>query len=83
MTWRVDQVENILLSVGAVGKGDGLAFDGDSPLTFNVHIIQDLVFEIPRIHHASILDEAVGKGRFSVINMCDDAEFLMFFMRLF
>jgi hypothetical protein len=60
--------------LGAVGKGDGLTFDRDPPLALDVHIIQDLVFEVARIHDAGILDEAVRKRRFPVIDVCDDAE---------
>jgi hypothetical protein len=75
MARGIDQIENILFSIlGAVGKGDGLALDGDSPLALNVHIIEDLVFEVPLVYHASVLDEAVCKGRFPVIDMSDNTE---------
>jgi len=57
-----------------IGKGDGLAFNGDSPLPFNVHGVKDLIFEGPGIRHAGMLNKPVGQGRFSVINMGNDAE---------
>src|SRR4030043_1901112 len=75
MTWRVNQVENILLSVfSMIGKGNGLTLDGDPPLALDVHIIQDLILEVSLINQPRILNETVCKGRFSVINVCDDAK---------
>jgi hypothetical protein len=75
MTRRVDQIEDILLSVSRViGKGNGLTLNGDPSFALDVHIIQDLILEVSLIDHARILNEAVGKGRFSVINVCNDAK---------
>src|SRR4030043_631252 len=75
MTWRVDQIENILLSVsGVIGKRNGLTLDGDPPLALDVHVIQDLILEVSLINQTRILNEAVCKGRFSMVNVCDDAE---------
>jgi hypothetical protein len=66
----VDQVQFKLLTVPVgIGKGHGLAFDGDTPLPLNIHIVQDLVAELPLILKTGHLDQPVGKGGFSVINM--------------
>jgi hypothetical protein len=75
MTWRVDQIEDILLSVsGIIGKRNGLTLDGDPPLSLDVHVVQDLILEVSLINQTRILNEAVCKGRFSVVNVCDDAK---------
>jgi hypothetical protein len=57
-----------------IGKGNGLTLDGDPPLALDVHIIQDLILEVSLINQTRILNEAVCKGRFSMINVCDDAK---------
>ena len=75
MARRVDQIENVVLPIhGVVRKGDGLTLDGDATLALDVHIVQDLILEVSLIHQTRMLDEAVSEGRFSVVNVCDDAE---------
>jgi hypothetical protein len=32
---------------GLVGQANGLALDGDAALPFDIHGVQDLIFEIP------------------------------------
>src|SRR4030043_408843 len=84
MTWRVDQIENILLSVfSMIGKRDGLTLDGDPPLALDVHVIQDLILEVSLINQTRILNEAVCKGRFSMVNVCNDAKVTYVFHGLF
>ena len=71
----VDQVQLVFLPVlGGIGQGDGLALDGDAPLPFDVHGVEDLVAELAVLHHAGPLDQPVGQGRFAVVDMGDDAE---------
>ena len=71
----VDEVEFVLLAVvGGVGQGDGVALDGDAPLPFDVHGVQELVPELALPHHAGPLDEAVRQGGLAVVDMGDDAE---------
>ena len=60
--------------VGGVGQADGVALDGDAPLPFDVHGVQDLVAELAVLHHAGPLDEAVRQGGLAVVDMGDDAE---------
>jgi hypothetical protein len=57
-----------------IGKGNSLTFDSDPPLALDVHIIQDLILEVSLIDHTGNLNEAVCEGRFSVIDVCDDAK---------
>ena len=71
----VDEVELVFDAVvGGVGQADGVALDGDAPLPFDVHGVQDLVAELAVLHHAGPLDEAVRQGGLAVVDMGDDAE---------
>ena len=48
MAGSVDQIETIPLAVlGIVEQRHGVALDGDSPLPFDVHRVQDLIAELP------------------------------------
>src|SRR4029079_17466807 len=71
----VDQVQPAGLAVpGGVVEGDGVALDGDAALALDVHRVEDLVAELARLHPSATLDEAVGQGRFPVVDVGDDAE---------
>ena len=71
----VDQVELVFFAVGGgVGQADGVALDGDAPLPFQVHGVEELVAELAVLHHAGPLDEAVRQGGLAVVDMGDDAE---------
>ena len=72
---RVDQVESIGLAVLCpVGERDGLAFDRDAPLALDVHVVEDLVLEIPVVHDAGVLDQTVGQSGLPMVDMGDDTE---------
>ncbi len=63
MARGVDEIEGIALAVFAlVREGDGLALDGNAPLPFDIHVVQDLVLEGADIGHAGILNQPVGEG---------------------
>ena len=51
-----------------------LAFNGNDPFPFYIHIIEELVAEVPVTHHFAGLDKPVGKGRLAMINMGYDAK---------
>ena len=71
----VDQIEAVRLTVsGLIREGNRLALDRNSPLTFNIHIIQYLVFEGSLVAHTGILDKPICKGRLPVVNVGDNAE---------
>ena len=75
MARGVDEVELVFDAVvGGVREADGVALDGDAPLPFDVHGVQDLVPELAFSHHAGPLDEAVRQGGLAVVDMGDDAE---------
>ncbi len=75
MARRVNKIQVKLFVIAVyIRKGHDLAFDGDSSLPFDVHCVQDLVAEISFFHQARPLNQAVGKGGFSVVYVGDDAE---------
>ena len=75
MTGRVDEVEMIGHAIpGRVRQAYGLAFDGNSPLSFDIHGIQDLILEVPVRNHIRKLNESVGQRGFAMVDMGDDAE---------
>jgi len=75
MPGGVDEVQLELVSVlTRVGQADRLALDRDPPLPLYVHVVEDLVPELPVVHEVRILDEPVGKRGLAVIDMGNDAE---------
>ncbi len=71
----VDQVQNIRLAVtGAVGQGDGIAFDGDAALALDVHVVEKLILKISLVADAGVLDQPVGQRGLAVVDMGDNAE---------
>ena len=51
-----------------------LRLDGDATLALDVHVVEVLVAHVARIHHVGQLENAVGEGRFAVVDVGDDAE---------
>ena len=75
MARGVDEIEFVFFAVvTGVGQADGVALDGDAPLPFQVHGVQDLVAELAVLHHAGPLDEPVRQRGLAVVDMGDDAE---------
>jgi hypothetical protein len=52
----------------------GMAFNGDAFFPLQVHIIQYLVHHIPFADGFGMLQQSVGQGAFTVVNMSDDAK---------
>ncbi len=75
MSWRVNKVKNKLLSIAVLKiERHALGFNCDTPLTFDVHVVEDLVPELAVVDEVGVLDETVGERRFAVVDMSDDAE---------
>src|SRR5690606_31627085 len=69
----VDQIENISLAVlRLIAQANGLRLDSDAAFTFNIHRVKDLILHLARLKPACHLNEAIGKSRFPVIDMCDN-----------
>ena len=69
----VDEVELIGLAVvRLIVQGHALGLDGDTPLPLELHGVQHLLSHLPLTQTAADLNEAIGNGRFSMIDMGDD-----------
>ena len=72
---RVDQIEDVLVSVsGLVVQAYGMGLDGDAPLALEIHRVEHLRFHLARLKSPGELEEPIGKGRLSVIDMRDDGK---------
>ncbi len=72
---RVDEVELILLAIlRVVVDADGLGLDGDAPLALQVHAVEHLLAHVALGHGVGHLQDAVGQGRFPVVDVGDYAE---------
>src|SRR3954471_21416802 len=74
MTGCVYQVEDIISAILLILHLNGMAFNGNTFLTFQVHIIKHLVHHVAHTNSMRMLEQAVGKRTFTMINMCDDTE---------
>ena len=75
MSRGVDQVKNILFSIFRVVDGaDRLRLDGNAALPLQIHIIQYLGLHLTAGQKTGHLNDAVGQGRFAVVNVGDDTE---------
>ena len=78
----VDQIEHKILSIlRLVRHLNGVAFDGDSTLSFEVHIVERLVLHLPLCNGSSGLEESIGQGAFAVVDVGNDAEISNVFHR--
>ena len=75
MAWGVDEIEHVLLPIsGGVKHADGRGFDGDAPLSLDVHGIEELGLHIPLGHSIGELHHSIRQGGFAVIDVSDDAK---------
>ena len=51
-----------------------MRLDGNPAFAFKIHRIQQLILHIARGNRARAMQKAVGKGRFAVVNVGNDAE---------
>ena len=66
----VDEIQGVGLPVGGlVVQPHRPGLDGDAPLPLQVHVVQQLGLHFPLGDGVAQLDEAVGKGGFSVVNV--------------
>ncbi len=75
MAGRIHQVENVILAVGrAVIQANGLRLDGDAALALDLHVVEHLVDHLALGEAARLLDQAIGEGRFPMVDMRDDGK---------
>ena len=71
----VDQVEVVDLAVaGLVFQGCGLRLDGDAALFLDVHRVEHLRFHLTVTPAPAALTDAVGQGRFPMVDVRNDRE---------
>ena len=81
MAGGVDEVEQVGVAVlGLVGDADGLRLDGDAALALDVHAVEVLVALFAVRHQPGDFEDAVGKRRFPVVDVGDDAEIADMFL---
>jgi hypothetical protein len=75
VTGRVNHVKSVALPVRVIVVHlDGVALDGDTPFTLQIHIIKGLILHIPFRNSFGELQQTVGEGTFAVVNMGNNAE---------
>ena len=75
MTRRVDQVQHIFLAVSSgPAHACGLGLDRDSPLTLQVHFVEELGAHLPGGKRLRRLKQAIGERTFAMVDVSDDAK---------
>ena len=70
---RVDQVQLVGATVASdVFERRGLRLDGDAALALDFHRVEHLRFHLPVGEAAAALDQAIGEGRFAMVDVGDD-----------
>ena len=63
MAWGINQIELIALTIVCViHDANGIRFDGDTALTFNIHSIQQLRVHIAFFNGMGKLQDAIADG---------------------
>src|SRR3954467_1547264 len=75
MPRSINEIQLIRLTVLSLVKhGNGMGFNGNSPLPLQIHRIEHLVLHLPRGNGSGSMQKAVGQRRFPMVDMGDDAE---------
>ena len=71
----VGEVELIMLAIlGSVFHRDGMGLDGDAALALEVHGVEHLLLGLALLDRSCDLQKAIGKSRFTVVDVSDDAK---------
>ena len=49
-------------------------FDGDAPLPFQIHVVEELLLHLPRFDRVGQFQKTVGEGRFAMVDMGNDGK---------
>ena len=75
MARRVGEIELIVLAIlGSVFHRDGMGLDRDAALALEVHGVEELLLRLALLDRSRDLQKAIGKGRFTVVDVGDDAK---------
>ena len=84
MTWGVNQIQLVNLAiVGLVLQSGGLRFNGDAALTLYVHGVEHLRFHLTISQAATQMNDAIGQGGFTVINVGNNGKITNVFHLIF
>ena len=75
MARGVNQVQDVILAIiGLVFDPNRVCFDGDPTFAFDIHAVQNLVLHVPISNRARMLDKAIRKRGFPMVNMGHDGK---------
>jgi hypothetical protein len=75
MSWGINEVKGILLTITSlILHLNGVALDCDTLLTLEVHIVEHLSLHLTLVQGVSLLEESIGKGTLTVVDVCNDTE---------
>ena len=75
MARGVNEIQGVGFSVvGGVGQGGGGSLDGDAPLLFQLHGVQQLLGVNPPVNGVAFLQQTVCQGGLSVVDVGDDGK---------
>lgn len=69
MAWGIDEIHKIMFTFVIIFHLYGMAFYGNAPLTFQVHIIKHLVFVFAFRNSACSFEQTIGQRAFPVVNV--------------
>ena len=70
---RIYKVEQILILLMGIAHRYGLCLNSNSSLSFYFEFVKKLCLRMSR-NGIGYFEKAVGKGTFTVVDVCDDAE---------
>ena len=71
----VDEIEQVRVAVVSfVDHRAGLGLDRDTAFAFDIHAVEHLLAHLTLRQGPGELDQAVGEGRFAVIDVCNNTE---------
>ena len=62
------------MAAAGVPHLNGVALDGNSTLSLQIHVVQGLLLELALTHRSGLLEKAIRQGALAVIDVGDDAE---------
>jgi hypothetical protein len=75
MAGGIDHIQDVFLAVLRPVYGSaGLRLDGNSSLTLQIHVVQNLILHLAAGQKTGLLDDPVCQCRFTVIDMCNNAK---------
>ena len=74
MSRGVDKVQNVLFPFSCIFHLDGMTLDRNASLPLKIHIIKNLILEVPLSYCICFFKETIGQSAFSMVDMCYDTE---------